>query len=67
MKFRYVRKVKGEAIGYQGYMLATGDEIELTGAFIQKAIANPDYEAVPDYESVKKSKKTSRKKVTRRG
>jgi len=69
MKFRFVKKVDHPVIGYMGTMLSTGDEIELTGHFIDKAIANPDYEAI-QAEAMKKKrakKKVSRKKVSRRG
>lgn len=69
MRFRFVKKADGRVKTYQGQTVSTGEEIEFTGDFVQKAIANPDYEAV-QVESPKKKrakKKVSRKKVTRRG
>lgn len=64
MKFRFVRKTDNPVKGYNGTMLSTGDEIELTGHFIDKAISNPDYEAVQPKKTTKKKRK---KKVVKRG
>lgn len=64
MKFRFVKKVTGKVIGYDGQKVATGDEVTLNGHFAEKARNNPDYELVDESRSVRKRAK---KKVTRRG
>jgi hypothetical protein len=46
MKFKFVKKVRGVVTSYNGKEVATGEIIELTGHFAQKALLNPDYEQV---------------------
>lgn len=68
MKFRFVRKVDHPVKTYQGQTVSTGEEIEFTGPFIEKALSHPDYEAVQEQKTVQKraKKKVSRKRASKK-
>lgn len=68
MKFIYTRKGMTDTPVYQGQKASTGDIVEFTGTFIDKAMRNPDFEAIqsPKKKVAKKvSKKVSKKRVSR--
>ncbi len=46
MMFEFVKKVEVEVKSYNGNMVKTGDVIELSGVFADKAKKNPDYKLV---------------------
>jgi len=48
VKFKFIKKVDGEVAGYQGKTHKTGDVVEFTGPFIEKAKKNPNYELVQE-------------------
>lgn len=55
MKFKFI-KPKCENVGaYDLRNISTGDTVELTGHFAEKATNNPDFELV----KIKKAKKTN--------
>ena len=55
MKFKLIKKVKGEVNCY-GQMCKTGGTIDLTGPLAEKASNNPDFELI---KTVKKAVKKS--------
>ena len=59
MKFKFIKPVEGEVPCYGGKTVKTGDEIELSGHFEQKAKANPDFEVVSGNTAKRKRKSTS--------
>lgn len=46
MEFKFTKEVEGKVSVYDGNKVATGDTIELTGFFAEKAKRNPDFEEV---------------------
>lgn len=48
MKFKFIGKKRGVVKSYDGKEIATGEEIELTGHFAEKALINPDYQVVSE-------------------
>ena len=46
MKFRFIKKVEGEVALYQGKKASTGQTVEFTGFFEQKALKSPDFEVI---------------------
>lgn len=70
MKFNFVRKTQGRVKTYEGKTVMTGEEVEFSGHFAEKAMRHPDYVPVGEDQPAKKvasKKKVSRKKVSRRG
>ena len=54
MKFKFVKRVRGIVKTYEGKEVATGEEIEFTGHFAEKALKNPDYEKVDEAPAIEK-------------
>lgn len=50
MKFKFIKDIEGKAPSYAGYVVKTGDVIDLDGTFAKKASTNPNYEQVGDDE-----------------
>lgn len=48
MKFKFVKKVNGDVPVYQGKKAKTGQTVEFTGYFAEKAKRNPDFEMVEE-------------------
>lgn len=47
MKFEFIKKVEGEVNTYEGKMVKTGDVVEFSEVFAQKALSRPDeYRAI---------------------
>lgn len=46
MKFKFVKNVEGSVPTYNGKKVKTGQEIDLSGHFAEKAKKNPDFEQV---------------------
>ena len=59
MKFKFIKKVDGEVPCYDGKTVKTGDVIELTGHFAEKAKNNPDFEVVRGNTAKRKAKSIS--------
>jgi len=59
MKFKFIKHVEGEAPCYDGKRVKTGEVIELTDAFADKAKNNPDFEVVSGGTSQRKTKSTA--------
>lgn len=64
MRFEFVKKVDGDVQTYEGKRVKTGDVVEFSPVFSQKAIKNPDFKAVaPETVSEAKPKRKYTRKV----
>lgn len=46
MKFKFIKQVEGEVGVYDGKSVKTGGVVEFEGRYAEKALNNPDFEAV---------------------
>lgn len=70
MRFRFIREVPHPVKTYEGKRVSTGDVVEFNAWFSEKAMRNPNYEAVTEEPApvVKRArKKISKKRKVKRG
>ena len=61
MKFEFVKTVDGEVPTYEGKTVKTGDVVEFSESFAEKALKNPDYKLVGETAEPKPKRKYTRK------
>ncbi len=62
MRFELVKQVDGKVNAYEGKRMQTGDAVEFSDVFSEKAAKNPDYKRV----GIGNDKDTPKRKYTRK-
>ena len=61
MKFEFLKTVDGEVPAYEGKTVKTGDIVEFSERFAEKALKNPDYKLMGATTEPKPKRKYTRK------